>query len=524
MIARYSLQLALALASVFGFWGLGRAARHRVLRALPDDGLTAALDLGIGAWLVWTGMFAAGLSGQLQPSIAWAFLGAGLVAGAAGVQSVRRRGFFQFYLSLAPYDVSLFAVRAGVVMLAVAGALTPPAAQDALVHHLALPKTYIIAGGLPELPFNYFSYFPAGMEMLYLQALLTGGAGMATLLHCAFGVATASLIASEAGALGSTASARLLAAAAFLTVPTVWMEMTWAYVDLTLAFFTTIAVLALLRFRRDGKLDWVLASGVALGAALSVKFTALVLFGILPVLALFVLYERQRLQPVESIRVLGALLAPALVVSAPWLIRNIIHTGNPVFPLLVNIIPSRNAGWDATRAQVLSSVLRRYGGVDKTLLDYLLTPFKLSFLARYANADRYDGIVGPFFLLSLPALVFFRRWRVELRYLLAFAVAFFVFWIATSQQVRSRAACFWSWPAISRITWSGTISATLFSRTTRCSGSSGTRQARPTFPGAFAPSASRTSCSARQFFTARSRHRSKAMSRIAFWNFWRRVA
>jgi 4-amino-4-deoxy-L-arabinose transferase-like glycosyltransferase len=321
--------------------------------------------------------------------------------------------------------------------LALLGALTPPAAQDALVHHLAVPKLFIEAGHWMELLYNYFSYFPAGMEMLFLYGLLVQGPGMATLLHWCFGLATFVAILEGGRVLGIGLRGRLIAGAAFLTVPTVWMEMTWAYVDLALTFYVTLTMLALLRFRQDpSRMSWLYLAGFALGGALSLKYTALVFLFILPPLVFLVLRETKRARGWKAAELSLAPIAIALAVSCPWFIRNIVWTGNPVFPFFVGLIPSNNPGWDAERSRILWTVLGRYGGEQKTLVDYVLVPLKLSFQASYESDRHYQGVVGAFYLLSLPLLLVVRRLAVPARYLLGFATCYYLFSLFSSQQVR----------------------------------------------------------------------------------------
>ena len=439
MTAHDLAQPALAAAAIAGCWGLGRVLRRCFFPGLDDDAVTAAVDFGVGAWLTGTAFFVIGLTAGYRPVIGWAVFAISIGAAA---WSARRSsgGVLALAADLAPgrgvYERVLIGIGTAIVLLAAIGALTPPAAQDALVHHLALPKTLIALGRYEELPYNYFSYFPAGMEMLYLYALLTGGAGMATLLHLGFGVMTVALIATAGRSLGLSTRARLMAAVAFVSVPTVWMEMTWAYVDLALAFFVTLAVMAMLRYRAGRRLEWLCVAGVALGGALSIKFTALALFLLLPTLAVVMVREQRDATPRRAALAVIALVAPALATGGVWLLRNMIYTGNPIFPLYVDLIPSRNPGWDAFRGQVVSEVLQRYGGTDKTVIDYALTPFKLSFLARYGVAEYYDGIVGPFFIAAVPLVALMRRWPIEVRYLLGFSTGYFLVWLFTSQQVR----------------------------------------------------------------------------------------
>jgi hypothetical protein len=322
-----------------------------------------------------------------------------------------------------------------IVLSAFIGALTPAAAQDALVHHLALPKEYIKAGRIIELPYNYFSYFPAAIEMLFLYGLLLKGSGTATLLHLAFGLATTFSILVGGKSLNISKTARLIAATAFLSIPTIWMEMTWAYVDLGITFYITLSLLALLKWRETQDSKWCLLLGVALGGALSVKYTTLFAGTIVPLLVLLVMREHKQTQLTVAIRYFLIIGFIVLGFSLVWFVRNTIWTGNPLFPFLLNIIPSHNIGWDVERAKITLAILSRYGG-DKTLVDYLLLPFKLSFLASYESITYYQGIIGPFYLLVLPIFLMLRKVRTEVLYLLGFVVVFYLFWAGSSQQIR----------------------------------------------------------------------------------------
>ncbi len=435
----YALAVLSAGAAVLGFWGLGRVSLRVVARDLPEDGLTFLLSYGLGAWITWMAILLLGLAGGYQPWVVRVLFALSAAAGAAELRRVRpqpRKWIARWLAHESRYEQALMLLCGAIVALALLGALTPPAAQDALVHHLVVPKAFIKAQRFMELPYNYFSYFPAGMEILFLYGLLVSGPGMATLLHLSFGLATVVAILTGGRLIGLPLRGRLLAATAFVSVPTVWMEMTWAYVDLALTFYVTLMVLAALRFRQSGNVCWLYLSGFALGAALSIKYTA---FVFVPMFAAFVfpaIRGGAAGRTALLARRLAAALAIALLVSSPWFVRNTIWTGNPLFPFLLDLIPSHNPGWDPGRGQLVVRALRRYGGEGKTLVDYLLLPVKLSFLARYEHAERYDGVLGPFYLLSIPLLAAARGLGREARWLLGFAAAFFLFWALSSQQVR----------------------------------------------------------------------------------------
>lgn len=72
--------------------------------------------------------------------------------------------------------------------------LTPPISRDALIHHLAIPKLWLAHGGICDIPWVRFSYYPANIDMLYLVCLWLESHIAAKLVHLAFGIGTAFLV------------------------------------------------------------------------------------------------------------------------------------------------------------------------------------------------------------------------------------------------------------------------------------------------------------------------------------------
>ena len=50
----------------------------------------------------------------------------------------------------------------------------PPVSKDALIHHLAVPKLYLKHGGVYEIPFMVFSYYPMNLDLIYMIPLYFG--------------------------------------------------------------------------------------------------------------------------------------------------------------------------------------------------------------------------------------------------------------------------------------------------------------------------------------------------------------
>src|SRR5258708_5733035 len=72
-------------------------------------------------------------------------------------------------------------------ILALVAALAPPTAKDTLLYHYALPKAWIAAGRAIEIPYNIAGYYPLGVEMHAVWALLLGAPLRARVAEAAAG-------------------------------------------------------------------------------------------------------------------------------------------------------------------------------------------------------------------------------------------------------------------------------------------------------------------------------------------------
>ncbi len=91
------------------------------------------------------------------------------------------------------------------------------------------------------------------------------------------------------------------------------------------------------------------------------------------------------------------LAAGAALLIAPWMLRNLVWTGNPVAPLFNSWFP--NPYFHAATERHLAASLRTYGGVEAANL-----------LVELAiRGQKLQGLIGPVFLLGPLALLALRR-------------------------------------------------------------------------------------------------------------------
>ncbi len=85
---------------------------------------------------------------------------------------------------------ALVIVIASIVVLS----CVPPVSKDELVHHLAVPKLYLKHGGMYEIPFMDFSYYPMNVDLLYLIPLYFAKDNLPKFVHLSFALLTAGLL------------------------------------------------------------------------------------------------------------------------------------------------------------------------------------------------------------------------------------------------------------------------------------------------------------------------------------------
>jgi hypothetical protein len=442
-----------AMLVVVAWYGLGAALLGSVRSAVgagscacpPSSALelAAACAVGAGTWsLLW---FALGLVGLYRPSTALAALAGGLAFAAWAVVGSRRT-------SSPPRAErsALVLVAAPMVALPVAlafvAALAPPTAKDALQYHLALPKAFVDAGGLIDVPDNIANYFALGAEMHGVWAMLLGRIVSTRAGEVAFGAVTFAFFPLLLAAVFGWARERglgrdwaWLAAAMVAGVPTIFEVAGSGYVDLALALYVALAIRSMARWWATQDRANLAESALALGFALTVKLTAgFVVF----VCALIALLRARRTES-EGPQGRGALvaglaaLAGAVALGCPWYLRTWARTGSPVFPFFANVWPGRAPGWDQERSAMLVGFNALYGGAHKGPVEYVLTPFSLSLTGQREVAAAYEGVLGVSFLVGAALVVWaFARLDTELKIAAVASAAFFVWWLVSAQVLR----------------------------------------------------------------------------------------
>ncbi|MBI5623482.1 MAG: glycosyltransferase family 39 protein [Elusimicrobia bacterium] len=390
-------------------WGLGTTAL-RVLGIEAEERLEGVLLGSAMGWgVIGMAMLGLGMAGLWRTWTLALILGSGLAGLAYHLYDRRHPGsaatpalpagstrwsgwegfLVLFLMFLAAFD--FFA------------AFMPEIFYDALVYHLGLPELYWTKGAIVPVPELLYSGLPLMVQMLYAAALPLGGDALCRVLHWSFGVETVLLtfalgrrLAGRNDAAASAGrGAGLLAAALFYGIPLV-SAMSWkSAVELGQAVFQTAALLALVICvsRADKTRPWALAAGLLTGFAMGSKYQA---WPMLPVLCLALLWV-WRDRP-EKRRDLLVFAGAAVLAVAPWCVKNILHYGNPLYPIFHEyfggspVVPRwRELMGDAESVRI-SEVL----GSWKSLLFWLTHPWRIPF----ENMDH-----GSILFMVLPVVL-----------------------------------------------------------------------------------------------------------------------
>ncbi len=312
--------------------------------------------------------------------------------------------------------------------------LTPPISRDAIIHHLAIPKLWLIHGGFYEIPWADFSYYPMNIDLLYLIPLYFNNDIVPKFIHFAFGFGTGLLIYCY---LKNRLSKNwgLLGFLIFLSTPAVARLSTTAYIDLGMVFFATASVLAFVRWRDDNYIGakWLVLSAVCMGLAAGSKYNALIAWLFLNLMMVFY-YSRDTKKELPALRYGVAFFAIALLVVSPWFIKNYIQTGNPIYPLFdrffrflhhagekgVSIAQIAESGWTSNIFQ------RREIVFGESFLETLFIPIRMFFQGKDGSTQYFDGVLNPILITMLPFAFLNRELNRDKVFFLLFSV-FFLF-------------------------------------------------------------------------------------------------
>lgn len=302
-----------------------------------------------------------------------------------------------------------------ILILSIAGfaffrSLAPPIKYDSLVYHLSLPKRYLLAERFAYIPGTMFWGMPQVVEMLFTGAMAMAGAEAAVLVSWSWGVMALilSFVLVER-AFGQTAG--LIGVLSLLSGFSTAQSLSWGYSGWMNILFGGAFLVAFRNWTtanpssknnssspgkgiRDSKL--LILAGVFAGFALGTKYTSgvLVIAGIV-----FIALNHRFKSRVKNLSNLMVFLGAAVIAFSPWIIKNIVGTGNPFYPFLY---PA--GSMDSFRIDFYQNYPR-----DMDWLQVLVLPFTAGIMGR-EGALGFGASVGPLLTaFSFVTVVFYGK-------------------------------------------------------------------------------------------------------------------
>lgn len=391
--------VASALVSVAG--GLGRRVLPR-LSGSPCEALALQAALGLG--LLGAGFLLVGVTSGFSVLVAWVVLV--LVAILIYKEMIAWwrtwLGLRQAWGSAGTLGKALALCMVLILGFTLLVALAPPVKFDTLVYHLALPVTYINSGRFEYVSTNVFWGMPQLAEMLYTWSMLLAGGVRALPAATCLGWAIGLL--ALVGLLGTAtrrySSAGWVAPASLLAGSTIASSLGWGYVEWFTILLGWAFLASLDRWQANTTKDrpriWLVIAGAFAGFAFGSKYSAgALLFAGVVFLGRKIWQDRDWKTGLFDI---SSFLFVAVAAVSPWLLKNLITTGNPLYPFL---FPS--GVMDVYR-------LNLYQGISKwgDWREVFLLPLRATF-GGFEGAPGYAAAVGPL-MLGLAAIYPFGRW------------------------------------------------------------------------------------------------------------------
>ena len=264
----------------------------------------------------------------------------------------------------------------------------PSMDSDTMEYHISNLASWLQHGNIWHLPFanpsNITATHPGDGELVGLWLVLpTHGDEIAYTMPALFGVlaivASAVLSREVSGGARRAAALGALAAVAVLAAPDIFVTQADSLeTDLVTAASLLACIALLVVARRRPSVAVTASAGAAIGLSLGSKYTALLPAAVTAVAAILLLQRRKD----------WWWLVPGVIgLAGPWFLRNLLDTGNPLFPEKLGPLVGQNTPLKLVQTTMLHHVVHG----DTAILHRAFT-----FAAR---------LVGPVVLVALAGIL-----------------------------------------------------------------------------------------------------------------------
>jgi hypothetical protein len=306
---------------------------------------------------------------------------------------------------------------------------------DALYYHLALPRQYLLRNSIAPIPSISYSYFPEIAEMIYLAGLAVSGQVAAQMINFLFWISII-LLGRELFAELFGVDRKIFSTVSLLALPIFCYISFLISNDIIVGFFILAGAYVLIKEELSLK-NRAILFGLTVGLACSVKLNAY-LYMLFPqtLWLVYLIFKQDRKQ---FLKTAAASLAGFIIICAPFWTRNVISTGNPLFPALTSMMggplseeQSKAIAHDAHAAEWSSTLVKEVFSIPH---EFVYFPVQ----SKSSGMDKTRTLPFPLIGAVLPAgllLLLLKKPENKLIPVLIYCLAFYLLWALSFRLAR----------------------------------------------------------------------------------------
>jgi len=286
-----------------------------------------------------------------------------------------------------------------------------------------------------------YSHFPQNAELLFTMSIMLHSEALAQMFTWLAFFTSVLWIRSLQGRFSEDAGR--LATLLICTHTAVLLLSSTTYIESIVMLWITAAVISYLRWLEtppDSKPSyfWICAAGIFCGMGMGTKYYAGICAGTLAVLFTATIAGKQRTHKKHVFYQILLFCAIILLLYLPWGIKNILETGNPVFPFFYGIFGINGSGLISEQPEKYFRILSEYGhkgGFFKSLLGF--PQIMANDPGKYGGGMDVLGSLGWEVLFASFPFMLLAAWKNRIaRYAGLYLFIHWCAWFATGKILR----------------------------------------------------------------------------------------
>jgi hypothetical protein len=208
-----------------------------------------------------------------------------------------------------------------------------PNGYDAVAYHLLKPISWLRPVAIPLTATVWQMALPANAELFALPAIALNAQNLVLWGNLAAGAILALSVYALGRRLSASREGGALSSIIVLSVPIILFQTFALYVDAFGTAFLLAAVALLFRYQDTGRIQSLVLSVLCAGVSIGTKQT------FLPYALLVLLFTGALVIKRKQLVLIPLLILASAAPSALWIGRNLLSTGNPVYPFPVRVGP-----------------------------------------------------------------------------------------------------------------------------------------------------------------------------------------